>query len=99
MPPSYPAERVRWRREQALSPASQAELEELLGRAAALLEAAGIRRVPGRLSLPGRLPLPGSLCCRAACSSGPACSAAPPLGASFFFLCWCTAAQGLLAQA
>lgn len=38
----FPAERVRWRREQALSPASQAELEALLGRAAALLEAAGI---------------------------------------------------------
>ncbi|KAL4441497.1 hypothetical protein ABPG77_002001 [Micractinium sp. CCAP 211/92] len=35
-------ERVRWRREQALSPASQAELEALLSRAAALLEAAGI---------------------------------------------------------
>lgn len=44
--PSLPAERVRWRREQALSPASQAELEALLSRAAALLEAAGIRRVP-----------------------------------------------------
>ncbi|KAL4444260.1 hypothetical protein ABPG75_011997 [Micractinium tetrahymenae] len=35
-------ERLRWRREQALSPASQAELEALLSRAAALLEAAGI---------------------------------------------------------
>ncbi|PRW50932.1 rRNA methyltransferase [Chlorella sorokiniana] len=38
----FESERVRWQREQALASASQAELEALLQRAAALLEGAGI---------------------------------------------------------
>lgn len=45
LPLPLTAERVRWQREQALTGASMAELEALLQRAAALLEAAGIRCV------------------------------------------------------